>query len=254
MANLREATAVSMDATNLGGRMDGGESHADRIGALAMSDRLAALLWHLKYNNDRKSFKPAWMLLSSRVHARAKFKRWHGAGKDVIDRMCQQVVKEWLADFCMECKGSGIIGGSVTNTNTQRKVCQICTGEGFLITGGKKSPLEYDAPFSHLAPQQGYCNLSGGEVRHKCRACSGMGYTLYEPKHRVGKLSACPSCKGQPRIRKPSLQDRVLAIGITSDAYRLWEKRFDQAMDMILVADRKCNVTMNIQLERLENG
>jgi len=101
-----------------------GESHADRLGAMAfVRDRLATLLWRLKYGGDHTQLKPAHAVLVHRFVAERRMSR------DIAGRVCARVILEWMEDRCKACKGRGMLGVSRQGDETgTARVCPSCQG------------------------------------------------------------------------------------------------------------------------------
>lgn len=139
MPDLKEQVARAILSGNL---KDGpGETALTRLGALAMTDRLASLLFRVKYTNDAASLKPARLLLAKRLRD-----KWGGrwkthpvmrnlrppeipsGGFDVFDLLALQVIKEWLADKCPKCQGRGYLAISRESQRYTPRVCPRCQG------------------------------------------------------------------------------------------------------------------------------
>ncbi len=95
------------------------ETSADRIGALARSDRLGAALWRILADHDEHCVREAIQLLVYRLRKMEKPK-----GRDLTQRLCWVVLQEWLANKCKKCHGRGL----VYNTEGVASACSACGG------------------------------------------------------------------------------------------------------------------------------
>jgi hypothetical protein len=95
------------------------ETGADRMGALGRSDPLGAALWRVTDDLDARALIRAGILLARRVLK----------GRDdpeLILRLSQTVLREWLANRCRKCHGRGFIYAN----GMVHDVCKVCRGEG----------------------------------------------------------------------------------------------------------------------------
>lgn len=122
--NMREPLARAMFPTSLKSS-DLGYRSVDHLAALAKCDRLASLLWRLRYGHDRTCLKPAVALLSRRVHDLAGKHRWRYSSPDIFDKMAALAIAEWVEDSCPKCHGTG--------RKSRFKECAKCNGTGKLV-------------------------------------------------------------------------------------------------------------------------
>lgn len=111
--NLRETLGAAFESSDLSTKP--GESDVDRIAAMGLVTRLGSKLWRLKYGNDPKAFKTAYLLLAKRL----------GWRDTLLVRLCDLAVREWCLPMCGTCHGAKeIIEGDL------RIVCAECEGIG----------------------------------------------------------------------------------------------------------------------------
>lgn len=114
MSNMRGLIGRAVDSSDLGEKI--GEGDRDRVAALAGASRLGSALWRLKYSNDPKVYKSAVLLLAKRMG-------WKNS--DMLQRICELAIREWLLGMCIECKGAReVIVGDL------RITCPSCEGIG----------------------------------------------------------------------------------------------------------------------------
>jgi hypothetical protein len=124
LANLRKIVATDLihgllRQNNVG---EVTETSADRIAALGVSgagNPLGALLWHLRWANDHRSFEPAVAELSKLLTTRR-------AGNDqrTQQEICRIALEEWLDDVCRTCGGRGYTIKGV------KHACSKCNATG----------------------------------------------------------------------------------------------------------------------------
>lgn len=111
---MRKVLGGAFDSSDLGEKL--GEGDRDRIAALAGASHLGSALWRLKYSNDPAVYHRAILLLAKRM----SWKR-----SDVLQRLCELAIREWLLGMCMDCKGAKeLIAGDLKVT------CPACKGVG----------------------------------------------------------------------------------------------------------------------------
>lgn len=101
---------------------DIGESSADRIAALGISDALGSLLWRLRWANDHRAFEPAVVELVRRVRRKTRLHAHH------VRDVCVIALEEWLDDVCRKCGGRGHI--VTPGTPHARHACPMCAASG----------------------------------------------------------------------------------------------------------------------------
>jgi hypothetical protein len=118
--NLREAVAYAISHGNLT-QNHREETAADLIGALAMADPLGAALWRVTGNLDASAFRRARALLLAWLQ-----KHYLNVPPELLRRVCQQALEEWLACLCSTCEGRAY----VTSEAGVRSTCRACRGTG----------------------------------------------------------------------------------------------------------------------------
>lgn len=98
------------------------ETDADRIGALAMSDKLGAAILHVLFEHDRSSLREACVLLGERLVERGKMK----ADDRLLGPLCMQALEEWMCCQCPACGGHRF----VNSPEGVRATCGECAGTG----------------------------------------------------------------------------------------------------------------------------
>lgn len=121
MSDLRKLIATALTSSNLGAS-DTEERAIDRILALASADRLGSLLWRLRLANDPGAFKPAVLVLSSRMVRQ-------GEDRAMRERVAAAAILEWLDDLCRNCGGRGRLLPE-KGTPVLTHVCTKCEGTG----------------------------------------------------------------------------------------------------------------------------
>ncbi|MHB1023352.1 MAG: DnaJ-like cysteine-rich domain-containing protein [Acidobacteriaceae bacterium] len=98
MTNLRQPVASAFTAS-----LDSDDQHerpVDRLAAFSKAPRLGTLLWRLKYGNDATCYKTSLLLIAKQLTR-------PNEGRELIKKVCQIALDEWLADKCPQCGGSG---------------------------------------------------------------------------------------------------------------------------------------------------
>lgn len=138
MGDMRESVAAALGSSNLAWNEDH-ERAIDRIAALARVDLLASYLWRMKHDNEHELFRPAVHLLTKRVQE--KFYQKGRAAPEVIRKMCEWVLVEYLSDKCHKCNGTGHNGSSREFGRYVPKACKRCDGTGAYKPNGSERAL-----------------------------------------------------------------------------------------------------------------
>ena len=118
--SLREQMAYAISHGNLQ-QSEHEETAADLIGALAMADPLGAALWRVTSNLDPVAFRRARSMLVEKICATHL-----DLPTELVRRVCQQAMEEWLACLCSTCNGRSF----VTSAGGVRSTCKACHGTG----------------------------------------------------------------------------------------------------------------------------
>lgn len=118
MSGIESALANTLSRGKLADDPDH-EAACDHIGALAWTDRLGALLWRYRLGGDKSCRRSAVLLLTKKV-------RKHGQSTDMIERICDRVMTEWMNPTCTRCRGKGAVESSTGVVS----VCGQCLGSG----------------------------------------------------------------------------------------------------------------------------
>lgn len=120
MSDLRKMLAVALQTSDLTDNPLE-ESALDRILALSHADRLGTLLWRLRLAYDAVAFKPAVLILSSRMVSAHET-------RPMRERVAECAIMEWLDDLCKTCWGRGYMVAK--NAPVATHVCGKCSGTG----------------------------------------------------------------------------------------------------------------------------
>jgi len=120
MSDVRKLLATALQSSDLSSDPNG-ESALDRILAMAHADRLGSLLWRLRLANDRGSFRPAVLVLTSRMQS-AK------GAMSMRAKVASVAIMEWLDDVCRHCRGRGY--HVIPDTPVCDHACTYCNGSG----------------------------------------------------------------------------------------------------------------------------
>lgn len=223
---MRERVGVAVNARSLQWREH--ESAVDRVAALAFGDRLAGLLWRLKYGLQREAFKPAVLLLARAIRARARAKRWRAAPPDIWQRIAARAITEWLEPPCETCGGRGIIGLERGTVRSVLSHCDACRGTGRMYYVSSRS---------------------GARLYRVCKSCCGKGLISDTKETKRSTVRQCADCLGTGR-RLPTIDERALALGLPAKLYaERWDTRMDEVIRMLDHLDRKMNDDLNAQLD-----
>src|SRR5262245_52725658 len=118
MANLREALAGTAFAS-LEWSPDW-ERAVDRVAASGRATRLGLALWKARYLLEISSYREARTRLIERYARR--FRRMPSQTRE---RVIEQCLREYIAPFCMTCKGAKEIV-----IEQKRIICYECSGSG----------------------------------------------------------------------------------------------------------------------------
>ena len=113
MSGITTSIARAFNSSDLGEKHF--ESDADRITAAALSDPLGVLLQKLYAGNMAGAYHEALGLIRKRAHRLAQRKAWQNAPYEVLDRLCEVCLLEWVYDVCPKCLGRGILTNAYTN-------------------------------------------------------------------------------------------------------------------------------------------
>lgn len=126
--DMSEILSIDFSTSNLQ-ILDFKEMPADRIAALAFTDRLGSTLWNAKYRKDRESIKTAVYLVAHEL--RRKTQRWTKMQQGLVINIAIQAMNEWLNDVCPKCRGVGIIKvGGYRGGLAREFECSKCRGLG----------------------------------------------------------------------------------------------------------------------------
>lgn len=120
MSDLRKLLASALAGSDLS-EDPTGESPLDRVRALAFSDRLGSHLWRLKWAHDAGAYRPAAALLAKRL------RRQHEP-REMVERVAEAALREWLDELCPTCGGRG--HAVIEGTPTAGRTCVPCNGTG----------------------------------------------------------------------------------------------------------------------------
>ena len=125
MSDLRRLLAVALQSADLSSNPNE-ENAIDRVLALATADRLGSLLWRLRWVNDAASFKPASLVLARRFQQ--SHRRGQPLSRDIVHRLADRVLVEWLDDVCRACMGRG--HRVAKDAPIALHSCTVCNGTG----------------------------------------------------------------------------------------------------------------------------
>lgn len=120
MSDLRKLLASALTGSSMAESAIE-ETALDRILAMSHADRLGTLLWRLRLANDRSAFRPAVLLLSSRMARKHE-------PRSMREKVAECAIMEWLDDVCRPCWGRGNIVPKDAPVATH--VCTTCNGTG----------------------------------------------------------------------------------------------------------------------------
>jgi len=260
MIDLKEQAGVAM---NVRGQLS--DPIADpkvTLGALAFANELGRLLWRMKYGQDvkraglrRATFLLAKQLRDGRRFDRAKFTGVTRAAKqvaalsgrrveretaDVVQRLAQRVIVEWVADQCACCEGRGVVGRG-EEVAEHETVCPSCAGARQVCVD------EYRIPFA--ARRDGTGPIVYREIE-RCYRCAGLGRVKVKADRERRGRQICPTCQGMGRAAFDHAA-RAIALGVPIGQYRAhWEHQFGGVLALLDAADGAANDTMQRRLQR----
>lgn len=110
------------------------EKAVDKLTAFCYADRLATLLWRLKYGNDKTAYKPIVMLLAKSLKP---------MNRNISIKIAEQALYEWLFPFCPACLGAKeVMAGEL------RVVCRACNGVGVARYSDREREMKVGGNFS----------------------------------------------------------------------------------------------------------
>lgn len=259
MIDLKEQAGIAM---NVRGQLS--DPIADpqvTLGALAFANELGRLLWRMKYGQDfrlrdsegRTAMHRAMLLLADSIRTGGKFqrtkftgldraaKRDRNAGKpvertkvDVIERLAQRAILEWIEDQCPRCDGRGVVGRA-PEAVTHATTCPSCNGTRNVCIG------EHRIPFA--ARPDGMGPIVFREME-RCVQCHGVGRVqAYSVEKRTGR-QICPDCNGDGK-RAPDHAARSIALGLSIRQYRAhWQQIFRVVFVMLDAIDADAHDTV----------
>lgn len=221
---IREKVAHALTARSLQPCADA-ERPVDVIGAMGSMSRFSSLLYRLKYGGEitRRNREHAEQLLARKLHPCRKT-----SPSPMTQRIADLALSEWLIDYCVQCRGRGVIGGRREVTITRRRLCKACKATGL----------------SHRVTRQ------GDSVIDICTHCAGRRHVetshviTDEPPH------PCHACGGTGRLAV-SDADFGRLLQIADDEIHARRKQINYALDVLRRVDVIAATLLNEQLAGL---
>lgn len=228
------------------------------LGALAFASDLGRHLWHLKYGQDqaRPMLRRATALLADRLREPGKFNRSKFTGLtksehakvrqgervkrarvDIIERLAERAIMEWIDDLCPHCNGRGTLSAN----DQPRYVYEQC-GK---CKGARETSVAERIPFAARSDGRGPMVF---RTYSRCSECAGFGHIRVRVLPGDGGNQICRVCSGSGH-RQPNASGRAVALGVTLSLYRThWQVRFDAVISLLESIDSGANETMRQQL------
>jgi len=239
MINLRETLGVAVNTGSLSVDEDN-ERAADRVAALGFTEELGSLLWRAKYGGQRHYREvvsgadglPALARITLRLEhwLRKREQRWQKRG-ELLPRLVQLALADWLNDKCAACMGRGMLGVERAALQSVRLRCPHCAGRGHTLRTTER----------------------GHRLETVCvRCCGNRSISALQEIDRE-KPRPCPACNGLGlAVLTPAMW--AVLLGVSTDEWlKTWEKPQLRLREYLNAVDRRTHARIKAQLGRDNN-